>query len=93
MKKVWSVTINGKNDCVIMDDAQAMIIKMKYMPDIEIYDMTERHGMKPQHLHKLLRKEQAEFIERHHTITKGIGTGQYGGAAPVCWEFEDLVNA
>ena len=35
MKKVWSVTINGKNDCVVMTDEEAMIITLKFSPDIE----------------------------------------------------------
>ena len=52
MKKVWSVTIDGKNDCVVMTDEEAMIITLKFSPDIEIYDMTTKHGMKPEHLHQ-----------------------------------------
>ena len=49
---VWSVTIKGKNDCVALSDFEAMQVKMKFMPDIEMYNMTERHGMKVSHLHK-----------------------------------------
>ena len=45
MKKVWSVIINGKNDQVIMDDAEAMIVKMKFMPDIEMFDLTTLHNI------------------------------------------------
>ena len=33
--KVYSVTINGKNDCVVMSEEEAMLVKIKYMPDIE----------------------------------------------------------
>ena len=33
MKKVWSIVINGKNDQIVMDDAEAMIIKMKFMQE------------------------------------------------------------
>ena len=44
MKKVWSVTAHGKNDCVVMTDEEAMIITLKFSPDIEIYDMTTKHG-------------------------------------------------
>ena len=43
-QKVWSVTIKGKNDCVVLTDFEAMQVKMKFMPDIEMYDMTERFG-------------------------------------------------
>ena len=40
---VWSVT-DGKNDCVVMTDAEAMLVKMKFVGvnDIEMYNMTER---------------------------------------------------
>ena len=37
--KVWSVTIKGKNDCVALSDFEAMQVKMKFMPDIEMYNM------------------------------------------------------
>ena len=52
MKKVWSVTISGKNDCVVMTDEEAMVITLKFSPDIEITDMTSKHGIKPEHLHQ-----------------------------------------
>ena len=35
-KRVYSVTIDTKNDCVIMTEGEAMLLKMKYMPDIEM---------------------------------------------------------
>ena len=28
--KVFSVTINGKNDCVIMTDDESLLVKMKF---------------------------------------------------------------
>lgn len=101
MDKVWSVTIKGKNDCVVMNDAEAMMIKMKYMPDIEMYDMTAKHGMKPQYLHKLQREQDSMpdgvtwtgDLPPSQTYIKGIGPGQFGGAAHIIWEFEDLINA
>lgn len=101
MDKVWSVTIKGKNDCVVMTDAEAMLIKMKFMPNIEMYDMTERHGMKPEHLHKMHRLQDTMpdnvtwtgDLPPSQTWVKGIGPGQFGGAAHMIWEFEDLINA
>ena len=45
MKK-RSVTISGKNDCVVMTDEEAMVITLKFSPDIEITDMTSKHGYK-----------------------------------------------
>ena len=42
MNKVWSVTINGKNDCVIMSEFEAMNVKLKFSDeDFEMYDMTD----------------------------------------------------
>ena len=96
--KVWSVTIKGQNDCVVLTDFEAMQVKMKFMPDIEMYDMTERHGLKPQHLHKLDRKKQSipslSWVgnEPEPTYTKGVGPGMFGGAADMIWEFQDLME-
>ena len=96
--KVWSVTIDGKNDCVVMTEFEAMQVKMKFMPDIEMYDMTERHGMKPEHLHKMARLSDAEYYKGSNvtileevTYTKGVGPGSFGGAARMVWEFDDLM--
>ena len=97
--KVWSVTINGKNDCVILTDEEAFLVKTKFMPDIEMYDMTSRHGMKPEHLHKLQRMSDAEYYSGCNVkglypveYTKGVGPGMFGGAARMIWEFEDLME-
>jgi len=97
-KSVWSVTINGKNDCVVMSDFEAMQVKMKFMPNIELHNMTELHGMKPEHLHKLQRMSDAEYyagcnVKVSHPIeyTKGIGPGSFGGAARMVWEYDDLM--
>lgn len=99
-QKVWSVTIKGKNDCVVLTDFEAMQVKMKFMPDIEMYDMTERHGLLPRHLHKLQR--QADTMppgvtwlgdkSPSRTWIKGVGPGQFGGAADMLWEFKDLME-
>jgi len=94
--KVWSVTIKGQNDCVVLTDFEAMQVKMKFMPDIEMYDMTERHGLKPAHLHKLDRKKQSipglSWVGPEPTYTKGVGPGMFGGAADMIWEFQDLME-
>lgn len=97
--KVWSVTIEGKNDCVIMTESEVTLVVLKFGNDIEITNMTERHGMKPEHLHKLQR--QADIMPEGVTWTgdkppsetwvKGIGPGQFGGAAHIIWEFDDLM--
>lgn len=100
--KVWSVTINGKNDCVTMTEFEAMQIKLKFsgtVHDFEMYDMTKRHGMKPEHLHKMARMFDAEYykgskvtIVEESNYTKGIGPGMFGGAChKTLWEFEDLM--
>lgn len=97
-KSVWSVTINGKNDCVVLSDFEAMQVKMKFMPNIELHNMTELHGMKPEHLHKLQRMNDAEYyagcnVKVSHPIeyTKGTGPGAFGGAARMVWEYDDLM--
>ena len=101
MKRVWSVTIDGKNDCVCMTEQEAMLVKMKFMGthDIEMYDMTERHGMQPEHLHKLQRMSDAEYwkgsavtVLQETQYTKGVGPGAFGGAARMVWEYEDLME-
>lgn len=101
--RVYSVTINGKNDCVVMTEFESSLITLKYagVSEFEMVDMTERHGIKPLHLHKLEREQyypspdvnwiwngplpQAPYI-------KGKGPGQYGGAAHTVWEFDDLIG-
>ena len=98
-KSVWSVTINGKNDCVVMSDFEAMQVKMKFMPNIELHNMTELHGMKPEHLHKLQRMSDAEYytgcnvkVSHPTEYTKGVGPGSFGGAARMVWEYDDLME-
>ena len=49
MTKVWSVTIKGKNDTVVMTDEQAMIVKMKFAPNIDMHDLTTLHGLTPEY--------------------------------------------
>lgn len=102
-KRVYSVTINAKNDCVIMSEFEAMQVKLKFqgvVDQFEMYDMTERHGMQPQHLHKLARMDDAEFYKgRNVTVIKetnyqkGVGPGAFGGAChKQIWEYEDLMS-
>jgi|TARA_R110000737_G_C14577483_1_gene485112 hypothetical protein len=92
MKRVYSVTICGKNDCVVMTEAEASMIAMKYGKHIAMYDMTTRHHMKPEHLQKAQRYEQREWAGRGVSFSKGIKVGKFGGAAPVDWTYEDLIN-
>ena len=102
-KRVFSVTINGKNDCVVMTEEEASLVTLKYshVQDFEIVDMTARHSMKPEHLHKL---ERAQYYPGPDAgwhwegplpqapWKKGVGPGQFGGAAHCVWEFEDLIS-
>jgi|TARA_R110000851_G_scaffold56827_1_gene132763 hypothetical protein len=92
MKSVWSVTICGKNDCVDMTDEEASMIALKYGKHVAMYDMTKRHGIKAEYLHKQQRHEQREWANRGVSFSKGIKTGSFGGAAPVNWTFDDLIN-
>ena len=97
--KVWSVTIEGKNDCVIMTESEVNLVVLKFGNDIEITNMTERHGMKPEHLHKLHRMQDTMPDDvvwlgdkpPTQTYVKGVGPGMFGGAAKMVWEFEDLM--
>ena len=96
MKKVWSVTINGKNDQVIMDDAEAMIVKMKFMPDIEMFDLTTLHNIAPEHLHKVQRGESLDNDIHLQWIKNALEMGVLGGypsnQVKENWEFKDLLN-
>ena len=99
-KHVWSVTISGNNDCVVLDEFEAMQVKMKFAPDIEMWNMTEKFGMKPEYLHK---EERMQYYPQEHENwvwtgplpqppwKKGVGPGQFGGAAKMVWEYEDLM--
>ena len=84
-----------------MSDAEVMLVKLKFTGthDIEMYNMTERHGMKPEHLHKLQRMSDAEYwsgsavtVLQETQYTKGVGPGAFGGAARMVWEYEDLME-
>ena len=57
-KKVWNIVIGKKIDCVIMTDAEAMQVKMKFMPNIEMTDMTTRHNINPEMFHKEEREKE-----------------------------------
>lgn len=102
-QKVWSVTINGKNDCVIMTEFEAVQVKLKFVGtanSFEMYDMTDRHGMKPQHLHKLARMADADlqgpnitYMGKEEPVIKGVGIGAFGGASnKTVWDFTDLME-
>lgn len=90
MKQVYSVTINGRNDCVVMTEEQSLIVQLKYSPDIKIFNMTERHGILPQHLHKLQRRESAHLEYANHPQLVIASNG--GATLNVIWEFEDLMK-
>ena len=99
MKRVYSITINGANDCVVMTEAESSMIALKFasLSTFEMYDMTERHGMKPEHLHKIARQEQLvdklSWMGPLPTVVKGKETGKFGGAAhDIIWEFQDLME-
>ena len=91
MEQVYSVTINGLNDCVVMTQEQSLMVQLKYSPNIEIHNMTERHGILPQHLHKLQRYESAHLTHIGHPqlVVKGTHIGIFGAAG---WSFEDLMK-
>ena len=98
MKKVWSVIINGKNDQVIMDDAEAMIVKMKFMPNIEMFDLTTLHNIKPEHLHKITRKETLDSDLHLLWIKNALEMKSLGGnpltpnEVKENWSFEGLMQ-
>ena len=84
-----------------MSEAEAMFVKLKFTGNyiFEMYDMTKRHGMQPEHLHKLQRMSDAEYwkgsavtVLEEVQYTKGVGPGQFGGAARMVWEYEDLME-
>jgi len=52
-KRVYNVTIDGKNDCVIMTEGELMITKMKHMPNFQMQDLTKSHGMTAKYVYKL----------------------------------------
>lgn len=58
IKKVWNVTIGKKMDCVIMTDFEAMQVKMKFMPNINMTDMTTAHNIQPDMFNKSARESQ-----------------------------------
>ena len=96
MKKVWSVIINGKNDQVIMNDAEAMIVKMKFMPDIEMFDLTTLHNIKPEHLHKVNREEalnnDVHLLWIKNAIEMNTLGGYPGNKVKENWSFEELMQ-
>ena len=62
-----------------------------------MYDMTTRHGMKPEHLHQDGPHVDAEYYKNSNVTiieetnyTKGVGPGLFGGAWPSkSLEYED----
>ena len=91
MQQVYSVTINGKHDCVVMTEEQSLMVQLKYSPDIEIHNLTERHGILPEHLHKLERYESAHLQYINHPQLV-IRSSNSAATADVSWEFEDLMK-
>jgi len=81
MTKVWSVTIKGKNDTVVMTDEQAMIVKMKFSPNIDMHDLTTLHGLTPEYLHKIERNKSFEGEDKW--------PGEFEKAV---WEYQDLID-
>jgi hypothetical protein len=96
MDKVWSIVINGKNDQIIMNDAQAMIVKMKFMPNIEMYDLTTLHNIKPEHLHKVNREEALNNDVHLSWIKNALEMNTLGGypgnKVKENWSFEGLMQ-
>jgi len=87
---VWSVTISGRNDCVVMTDFEAMQVKMKFAPNILMHNMTELHGMKPQHLHKQARKQVT--LTATPSMCWANLAEKSGVAIQAQWEYEDLMK-
>ena len=87
---VWSVTINGRNDCVVMTDFEAMQVKMKFAPNILMHNMTELHSMKPQHLHKQARKQVT--LTATPSMCWANLAEKSGVAIQAQWEYEDLMK-
>ena len=86
-----------------MTEEEASLVTLKFdgVTEFEIYDMTARHGMLPEYLHKESRQQYYPTEEQNWIwngplpqapYVKGKGPGQFGGAAEVCWEFEDLIS-
>lgn len=57
LPKVWAVKIDGKMDCVVMTDFQAMQVKMKFT-NVTLTDMTTKHNIKPEMFNKPQRESQ-----------------------------------
>jgi len=97
MTKVWSVTIKGKNDTVVMTDEQAMIVKMKFAPNIDMHDLTTLHGLTPAHLHKIERNksfanEDKSLLWMKNRLEMGVYGGWPGEYEKAVWEYQDLIN-
>lgn len=88
--KVYSVTINGKNDCVIMSEEEAIMVKIKYMPDIRMYDMTALHGYDAESYKKSEREEQLSRLDyTKELVLDGV---KWNGAVKTTWTAEDLLS-
>tara|TARA_B100000212_G_scaffold338526_1_gene315216 strand:+ start:1018 stop:1299 length:282 start_codon:yes stop_codon:yes gene_type:complete len=90
MKKVYSISINGKNDCVILDEEEAALIKLKYMPNIRMYDMTKLHGYEPESYKKAEREEQLSRLDYARELAlEGV---KWNGNVKTHWTPEDLLS-
>lgn len=63
-QRVYNVTIDGKNDFVIMTEGELMITKMKHMPNFQMQDLTESHGITAKYVYKI-KKEMPEAGPDH----------------------------
>lgn len=55
---VYSVRIGNQQDTVLMTEEEAFLVKLKYSPDCDIHNLTELHGLKAEHFHKIERAQQ-----------------------------------
>ena len=90
MNKVWSVTINGQNDCVVMSDEEAALVTLKFAPNIDIHDMTTKHGMTPEFMQTLTRNNQLEV--KGTLLEKYAEAGIFGAFVKQNWTFKDLLE-
>ena len=80
-----------------MTDEQAMIVKMKFMPDIEMHDLTTLHGLSPEHLHKIernttFRENERDLLWMKNSLEMGVYGGWPGEYEKAVWEYQDLID-
>jgi hypothetical protein len=87
-KKVWNIIIGKKMDCVIMTDAEAMQVKMKFMPNVEMTDMTTLHNINPEMFHKAEREKELVKQEPRAYVLFDAVPVQY----KTTWTFDSLME-